>query len=342
MLPPLLFKLDVPTNMHPRNLDENAHCLILYHRVSDELANGAMFWERPVIDAILGWSVANHAGMEEKCHTESSLIDKTAFDLLYRLLEQDGVLPLSDEFYTAMKWTNELQPGQSKMDWMLGLCRRITMQRNAMILKVSRRYLSQSDPAWAKDDKEVMRAAVLNQWHGLQFASDRLRDDREVVLAAISKNGHALQFASDRLKDNKEVVLAAVSENEFAYWFASERLRDDKVFMLQAVSNNGFTLRIASQRLQDDDDVVRAAVAEFGAGLQYASDRLQDDREIVLVAVAENGLALKHASARLKDEKEVVLVAIDQDKEGIAYASERLQQDPEVQSAVAASQGDGN
>lgn len=341
MLPPLLFKLDVPTNMHPRQLDENAHCLILYHRVSDELANGAMFWERPVTDAILGWSIANHAGMAQKCHTESSLIDKTAFDLLYRLLEEDGVLPLSDEFYTAMQWPNELQPGQSTMDWVLGLCRRITRRRNAMILKVSGGYISNDDPAWAKDDKEVMRAAVLNQWHALQFASDRLRDDSEVVLAAVSKNGHALQYASPRLKDNKEVVLAAVLQSDYAYWFASERMRDDKVIMLQAVSKNGFTLRIASQRLQDDDDVVRAALAEFGSSLQYVSQRLKDKREIVLIAVAENGLALKYASERLKDKKEIVLVAVGQDKGGMAFASQRLQQDPDVQS-VAASQSDGD
>lgn len=70
-------------------------------------------------------------------------------------------------------------------------------------------------------DKEAVLAAVGENGHALQFASQDLRGNLVVVAKAVFNEPSSLQFASDELKDNENLVRLVPDSLEHA----SERLR---------------------------------------------------------------------------------------------------------------------
>ena len=135
--------------------------------------------------------------------------------------------------------------------------------------------------------------------------------DRDIVLAAVRNNGHALQFASDAVCADREVVETAICHSSgLALAHASSELRSNRSVVLIAVRLSGRALRYASEELRDDGDVVSKAVGSCGMALEYASTRLQADRDLVLGAVRDDGHALAYAAARLRADRDVVLAAV--------------------------------
>ena len=74
-------------------------------------------------------------------------------------------------------------------------------------------------------------------WELLQHAEgDELRNDRDLVWAAVDNNFLALQFASARLRADPELVLLAMTEDPFALNWAGPSLKSDLDFITAASS----------------------------------------------------------------------------------------------------------
>ena len=282
MLPPLLIKLDagsvarrpfapqvaptVPVGTHPNQLNNRAHAIILYQSIVAETATGTRFWERPITDAILNWSTANHAGLKpEKRQPHTSQIENAAFESLYQLLSDGNVLPPpTDDFYADIKFSSTTTPPQGEhMAWMLKLCRTINGVRNDKLEKIKKYCwtVNAITKNWLKDDKEVALAAMQyyidipvfhRRPHPFQHVSVRLTNDKDVALAAVEKKPEMLQFASNRLRDDEDVVLAAIKNMPFALEFASDRLKGERDVVLAAVSQHPGALEFASEELKQN------------------------------------------------------------------------------------------
>jgi len=161
---------------------------------------------------------------------------------------------------------------------------------------------------WSRKDNPLVQqgAAAL-----MSDAPSAVRADKVCVLAAVKQDGHALEYASDGLKADKEVVLAAVSENGNAASHADKKapIWAEKEFVLSIVRLKGIVLQLAADSFKSDKEVVQAAVANDGVSLWFAADHLKRDKEVVLAAVLRNGDALQYASEDLRRDKEVVLAA---------------------------------
>jgi hypothetical protein len=107
--------------------------------------------------------------------------------------------------------------------------------------------------------------------------ASELKGGREIVLAAVQNDWWRLEFAPKELKGDREIVLAAVQQYGDALRFASEELKADRSFMLAAVQIDGCVLRFASKELQADCEIVLAAVQKHGDALRYASEELKAD-----------------------------------------------------------------
>jgi lambda repressor-like predicted transcriptional regulator len=192
----------------------------------------------------------------------------------------------------------------------------------------------------------VVLAAVRQNGHALEFASDDLKLDREVVLAALEQNGVALKHSgwanglNFHLIDDREVVLTAVRQRGWALGYALTDMIGDRAIVLAAVEQNGMALQFAAIILRHDRRmVVLAAVLQDGRALQFAdtspvyeplppSDNpLKADKELVLAAVRQNGLALAYAADALRADGEVVLAAVRQNGHALRHASVQGQQD---------------
>ena len=131
-----------------------------------------------------------------------------------------------------------------------------------------------------RGDKEVVLAAISEDFEAFLHASNELKSDKEFVLAAVEAStdweDSVFKFASSELRADKEVVLAAVSLDSAALYHASEELQADKEFVLAAVSENGYALQFVSPALQNDKEVVLTAVSQYSRALWYASDEIRE------------------------------------------------------------------
>ncbi|MGR3912318.1 MAG: DUF4116 domain-containing protein [Candidatus Rhabdochlamydia sp.] len=206
-----------------------------------------------------------------------------------------------------------------------------------------------------KNNKQIVLAAVKNNWQALKYANDKLKDDPDVVLAAIEKSGYALEYASARLKNDKEFILPILKKHDWTFEFISDELKDDLNIARIVLEEDGWALQYVSERLkkdkpfilntlervedgleyvseafQDDLDIVLLSIKKSGREFRYASERLRNDPTIVLTAVKGYGEALEHASTRLKNDREFVLTAMKIDGSGLKHVSETLKNDPEI------------
>lgn len=98
---------------------------------------------------------------------------------------------------------------------------------------------------------ENLWAAEIIPTKALQAADDA-RDDFDVVMAAVSQNGLALRYASARLKNQRDIVLAAVSQVGLALYHASVALQGERDIVMAAVSQLPAALMYASTELQNE------------------------------------------------------------------------------------------
>jgi len=178
-----------------------------------------------------------------------------------------------------------------------------------------------------RDDKEVVRAALLQDKLSLCFASEALQGNKEFVLECVRSCGFALEYASPELQADQDVVLAAAMNEAIALEDASPDLMGDKNFVLKVLRHRRPALAYASEELQDNREVVLVAVRSFGSELRHASGRLQADREVVLIAVNNAPDALRHASPELRADREVVLTAVRKNGRTLEFAGDDLKSD---------------
>ncbi|WP_422491189.1 DUF4116 domain-containing protein [Endozoicomonas sp. ALE010] len=93
-----------------------------------------------------------------------------------------------------------------------------------------------------RDDIEIAKSAIGQQWLLLKYASDRLKEDKSLVILAIKSDGRAIKYASTDIKNDKDFVLPLLSRDARIYKYLSDRLKSDPD--IQAAARNkdtGFT-----------------------------------------------------------------------------------------------------
>jgi tetratricopeptide (TPR) repeat protein len=168
-----------------------------------------------------------------------------------------------------------------------------------------RESLPKSPVSLEKYWKSLGLGAFLHSQGGSQYWTI----NKDVILAAVREDYTALRAADQSLKKDREFVLAAVRQNGWALEFADESLKKDREVVLAAVRQNGWALEHADASLKKDREVVLAAVRQNGLALAYADESFKKDREIVLAAVRQNSKAIEFADESLKNDPEIVSAA---------------------------------
>lgn len=78
-----------------------------------------------------------------------------------------------------------------------------------------------------KNDRDLVRKAVVRDWRALEYFPPAIRGDREIMLQAIKQNWGALQYASKELQDDRGIVLEALRQNFAAIKWTSANLKLD-------------------------------------------------------------------------------------------------------------------
>lgn len=166
-------------------------------------------------------------------------------------------------------------------------------------------------PQATRDDKQMVKLAILTYGKALQFAAKSWQSDKEIVLLAVQQDGMALQFADDELRNDADVVAAALKQNPLAIQFASLRHKKNSETVQSVVSVNGLALQYVDDSLKGKGSVVDAAITENPLALQFASPEVQEDERIVFEAVCHNYQAFQYVHKTLKDDKKFVTKLLD-------------------------------
>jgi hypothetical protein len=76
-----------------------------------------------------------------------------------------------------------------------------------------------------KSDKEIVMAAIKQNFEAFDYSSIALKSDKEFVLTAVKHNWNAFKYVSKSLQSNKEILLAAANQNLYALYFAPADVR---------------------------------------------------------------------------------------------------------------------
>mmetsp|Transcript_39608 Transcript_39608/g.91530 ORF Transcript_39608/g.91530 Transcript_39608/m.91530 type:complete len:231 (-) Transcript_39608:30-722(-) len=88
-----------------------------------------------------------------------------------------------------------------------------------------------------REDLDVMKEAVANDWRAMQYASTLLQKNKELALFAVKQSWEAVQFIDEELQGDYDVMDAAVAQNGEALRYASEKLRANQVLARKAAEN---------------------------------------------------------------------------------------------------------
>jgi len=162
-----------------------------------------------------------------------------------------------------------------------------------------------------KDDEEVVRAAIGENYLALQFASDRLQNDSNFILDLVRRNYKQLQIVKTQHKDDYNIILRAIEDSPRAYFFASDRIQNEPSIVYAAVEHCSMfsVFKYLSNKHKDDENIVLKSVERYGYLLEYASNRLKNNFDIVLKAVKEYPDAVQYASDRLKKDLYIMIKA---------------------------------
>ena len=153
--------------------------------------------------------------------------------------------------------------------------------KGTALRNISKLKFSDKEFELFRNNKEVVLAAVKQDFNALLYASDKLKDDKEVVLEAVKQNGFSLVCVSDRLKDDVEVAMAVVKQDVLAFSCLSIRLKYDKYFVLSVLEQSDLDLYFVPDELKNDKEVVLAAVGKNYCAFKYASNELKNDKDIL-------------------------------------------------------------
>mmetsp|Transcript_15078 Transcript_15078/g.32470 ORF Transcript_15078/g.32470 Transcript_15078/m.32470 type:complete len:444 (-) Transcript_15078:127-1458(-) len=174
-------------------------------------------------------------------------------------------------------------------------------------------------------------------WMEFRSASPEARNDKDVVMAAVSMDGMLLRWASDEQCDDLEVVTTAVKKSPWVLQHASARVRASREAVLQTVQGHGRAVKFASDELRGDRDVIMAALRMDGHAFQHASEELRSDKDFVLEALQYHSCTLEYASEELQADRDVIMKALHRQASEscvqtnvLIHASPELQRDPEI------------
>ena len=181
-----------------------------------------------------------------------------------------------------------------------------------------------------RNNKRIVKAAVMQNGLSLQHASEALKADKTIVIAAVKQNGLSLKHASEALKADKTIVESAMNQDSMSLKYVSSSLKNNREFVLSILNINAMLLEFVSDELKYDAELVTIAIKQNFEAIKYISDTLKNNSSFMLGLILENKEALNHIGAELKNDKEFVLSLLNINAMLLEFASDELKNDAEL------------
>lgn len=186
-----------------------------------------------------------------------------------------------------------------------------------------------------KSNREIAKAALLEDGALLEFAPDCITDDKELVCVALESD-YVFKYASYRLQHDKEVIMYAIEQGRVFMDELDEEFMEDLEILYKVVQCLPHYFTYFAKELREDREVVLNCIKIEGKIYQYLNDKLKADWGILEAAVRQ-GLPLSwivrdkvESYEDVINDPELVLCAIKHNGGNeLCYASEEIQHDKE-------------
>jgi hypothetical protein len=180
----------------------------------------------------------------------------------------------------------------------------------------------------SRDKKNAMTCIKKLKWSVLFFLCDELKEDKEIVLAAIQENWREYKFASSEMKNNREILLEtlkkAVSDRDgIAMSWCGEDLMKDTRFALDAFKVNPYVFRY-SPSLQSNKTIALDLMGKEGLMLEFGSEEVRNDETIAKVAIMNNPLSFEFVGSELKQNVELCTLSVQKNGDLLKFVPESL------------------
>jgi len=145
-------------------------------------------------------------------------------------------------------------------------------------------------------ERTTVLRLVAQQGGLLEDASPELRDDKEVVRTAIMQDGFAFYVASDRLRNDNELAVPAVKRTPNAYQYLPEELEADLEIMFLAIDAS-YILEWLPVSLRGRKDLARVAIETQPRNILDAPIEIRSDKDLVRCAIQQDPNMLHYARA---------------------------------------------
>ena len=183
-----------------------------------------------------------------------------------------------------------------------------------------------------RNDREIVRAACLDDGRALKYASKTLRSDRELVLEIVRKSNVSIGEVLHCTPLNRDPEVARTAARLHGHWALSsvpERIRGHRGVARASLQYRYFdaaTFGLLPENMQREFSGKRTlmlhAIQKEAANILLASDELLNDRGFVLAAIRTHGGVfgwLLQKKPDITQDLELAEAAVRQDPEQFRY-----------------------
>lgn len=200
---------------------------------------------------------------------------------------------------------------------------------------------------WA--DKDVVLMLVKKRGTFLKKASTNLRNDFEVAKHAIEQNWESSRFVGESLRENRKMQdIARKSMYDFVHKYVG-RLRRGTFCETKTIWNEDKSPPPPARKMLEDlrtwqfvePELVRRAALQNWRALRFAAPTkaLRCDKEFMSQIVAQHWKALQYGSLEVRSDRRIVLCAVVQNWRAIRYAAGPWREDADIKRLVSYQKG---
>ena len=163
-------------------------------------------------------------------------------------------------------------------------------------------------------DAEMLKVClelVMQDGLQLQYMDDEIKNNREIVKAAVLNNPYAINYASDKIYADAEIMAFVVNYHYGYFQYVSENLKSNVDFIKMILNkNNASLLKDISEDVFDKCEDLLLLVLDKNINYKYIPNKYKKSMDFIIKAVVKNPNIYRFIETEFKNNLEICCLAL--------------------------------
>ena len=163
-------------------------------------------------------------------------------------------------------------------------------------------------------DAEMLKVClelVMQDGLQLQYMDDEIKNNREIVKAAVLNNPYAINYASDNFYADAEIMAIVVNYHYSYFQYVSENLKSNVDFIKMILNkNNASLLKYISEDVFDKCEDLLLLVLDKSINYNCIPDKYKKSMDFIIKAVVKNPNIYRFIETEFKNNLEICCLAL--------------------------------